>query len=132
MIRQMTREQYRQEFGVEPTVPTISERMGAKGTVVGKINPIEEKEIKSPGRNFGQKAAGFLGIEKLGQGIGQAIFNQTNQKKELDTMLDRGQVSSEDYTSITTGGLRNRDVIGSAISTGALFAPIPSKGGLVG
>lgn len=69
------------------------------------------------------KVSRFLGVDKFARGIGKAAFGLTKEKKDLDKLLEEGKVSPEEYENITTGGLSNREVVGSAISTGALFAP---------
>lgn len=74
------------------------------------------------------KVSRFLGVDKFARGIGKAAFGLTKEKKDLDKLLAEGKVSPEEYQNITTGGLTNREVVGSAISTGALFAPGAAKG----
>jgi len=59
----------------------------------------------------------FLGIDALGQGIGKALFQFTPEYKQLEDMLNKGQISPEDFIQITTGGLTNRDVLASAANT---------------
>ena len=84
-ILRMTREEYKKNYGQNP------ESYG--------IAPIEVPEEK---RNLVQKVAGFLGIEKFGQALGQGAFQFTKEKKMLDEMLDKGQISPEEYENITT------------------------------
>jgi hypothetical protein len=114
-------------------------------------------------KGFLQKAAGFLGIEKFGQGIGQTISNisgsqdkvieahsqglklendlqnkiKENKKLGKDTSrleqaLNRQKMSNKEalllIEDVGTGGLTNRDVIGSAVSTASLFIPGAPKG----
>jgi len=114
-------------------------------------------------KNFLQKTANFLGMEKFGQGIGQAISNisgsqdkvikayedglklendlftkiQENKKAGKDTSrleqaLNRQKMSNKEalvqIEDVGTGGLTNREVIGSAISTASLFVPGAPKG----
>jgi len=59
----------------------------------------------------------FLGIEKFGQGIGQAAFQFTPEAKELERLTAEGKVSPEEFTQISTGGLRPREIVGSAAQT---------------
>lgn len=69
------------------------------------------------------KVTDFLGIKKFGQGIGQALFSFTKEKKNLDKLLAEGKIDPQIYEQITTGGLSGREVVGSALSTAGLFVP---------
>lgn len=104
----MTQEEYEKKYGVKPFESSTL--------------PKEEK------RSIVQKIGGFLGVEKFAQGIGQAAFGLTKEKKDLDKMLAEGKVSPEEYERITTGGLSDREVVGSAINTATLFAPGAARG----
>jgi hypothetical protein len=77
-------------------------------------------------------AKNISGVQKLGEGLGRAIYNATPAGKELDLFLDQGSISPEEYTDIKTGGVTNREVVGSALRTGALFVPAGISSALKG
>ena len=104
----MTPEEYQKKYGSQPF---------SKSTL-----PKEEK------RNIMQRVGSFLGVEKFAQGVGQAAFGLTKEKKDLDKLLDEGGITPERYEEIATGGLSNREVVGSAINTATLLAPGAAKG----
>lgn len=117
-IQRMTREEYEKKYGQKPTSYGIAS--------------VPSESFEAPKRNIAEKVGGFLGIEKFGKALGQGAFQFTKEKKMLDEMLDRGEISPEEYENITTGGLSNREIVGSAISTGALFVPGAAKGASLG
>lgn len=115
-------------------------------------------------QTFGQKgllrsAAGFLGMEEFGRGIGQTIYNMSgegkrvqegilaNQQSSQDALLTRirekralGEDTSKltgalqgtkvdtDFVDLGTGGLNNREVIGSAAQTALTFGSLLGMG----
>lgn len=72
--------------------------------------------------------ARFTGVEKLGQGLGQALFMLTPEYKGLKQALDEGKLSPEEFTSIATGGITGKEVIGSALNTAATIASAGTLG----
>lgn len=61
----------------------------------------------------------FTGVEKLGQGIGLALFRLTPEYKDLEKMLQSGEVSPDQFNEIATGNITTGEVVGSALRTGA-------------
>lgn len=86
---------------------------------------IPAKETKKPLLN---RVASFLGMEKFGQGIGQAAFQLTPEYRNLTKMLEEGKITPDQFEEIATGGLTNKEVLGSAIQTGATFIPGAGQG----
>ena len=70
----------------------------------------------------------FLGMEEFGRGIGLAAFRLTPEYKDLEKQLQEGTITPEEFQDITTGGLKNREVIGSAVQTG--LSVVGLRGGL--
>lgn len=66
--------------------------------------------------------ARFTGVEKLGQGLGQALFQLTPEYKDLQKMLSTGEVTPEKFQEIATGNLTNGEILGSAANTAATIA----------
>ncbi len=77
-----------------------------------------------PGATFNM-AKSISGVDKLGQGVGKAIYAQTGEGKDLTRRLELGQVDPQEYEDVMTGGLTNKEVVGSAMQTGALFVAAP-------
>lgn len=69
----------------------------------------------------------FLGTEELGVGLGKALFQLTPEARDLNRLLEQGKISPEEYENITTGGITNKEVAGSALQTAATFIPGASK-----
>lgn len=119
-ILRMTREEYEKKYGQKPTSYGIT--------------PISPKVAEAPQEKRGivEKIGGFLGIERFGKALGQGAFQFTKEKRELDKLLEAGQISPEEYESITTGGISSKEIVGSAVSTGALLVPGVAKGAPLG
>lgn len=117
-ILRMTREEYMRKYGQKPTNFGLT---SSKPTLPSKED-----------RNIVQKVGGFLGIEKLGRRIGSELVKLTPEGKELKSLKESGQVSPEEYKEITTGGVSNREAIGSAITTATMLTPVglAAKAGL--
>lgn len=121
-IIKMTREEYEKKYGAKP--PTLG------STTDMTSNSSETQTSQAPQeskRTVPEKIAGFFGMEKFAKGIGQAAFSLTKEKKELDKLLEEGKIDPKTYEEITTGGLTNREVLGSALSTATMFAPVAGK-----
>lgn len=69
--------------------------------------------------------ARFIGVDKLAQGLGQAIYSSGIFKKDreqiaqLQKAVEEGNLAPEEFTRVLTGDLTNKEVIGSAIKTAA-------------
>ncbi len=99
----------------------IQSYITAQTSQANQVSETKKPEIftaeKTPGILGG--LARFVGVEKLGQGIGKTLFNLTPEAKMTEDMLAKGQISPEKYQDITTGGITNKQVIGSGIQTAA-------------
>src|SRR3990167_5312346 len=97
------------------------ENMRKQGLSDEKISQVaSERGLTLPSAGIGGflgKVARFTGVEKLGQGLGYALFQLTPEYRDLKKMLESGQVSPEQFQEISTGNITNREVIGSAIRT---------------
>ena len=67
-----------------------------------------------PKRTIPEKIAGFIGGEKLASGLGKTLFRLTKEGKDLDKLLEEGKITSDEYEAISTGGLSQEEVAGSA------------------
>ncbi len=69
------------------------------------------------------KVGEFLGLGGLGRGVAGTIFTQTKEYKDLLEQLRTGKITQEKFDEITKGVMpSNKEVIGSAIQTGATIA----------
>jgi hypothetical protein len=96
-------------------------RMESQGLSMPQIQQMaKEKGYAMPSASIGGflgKAARFTGVEKLGQGLGYALFQLTPEYKDLVKLLESGQVSPQEFEQLTTGGLTSGEVVGSAVKT---------------
>ena len=89
--------------------------------VISQTQPQEKRGLL---RGVGK----FLGMEEFGKGLGLAAFRLTPEYKDLERQVQEGTITPEQFEEITTGGLKNREVIGSAIQTG--LSVVGLRGGL--
>jgi len=87
-----------------------------------------KKELENRGTL--SKVAGFLGIENLGKRIGSELVRFTPEGRELQRLREQGLVDEETYRDIVTGGVTNRQAVGSALSLAANLA-LPGAGGVL-
>lgn len=95
-----------------PEVPSVDNRRTASGSRVSDIG-------KTPGAI---NLAKFLGIEKAGKRLGSELVKLTPEGKELKKNKESGKISEDEYRSITTGDVSNKQVAGSAINLAGLLA----------
>ena len=97
------------------------DQMKAQGLSESRIKELaDEKGLKMPSASIGGflgKAARFTGVEKLGQGLGFALFRLTPEYKDLERGLTDGSISPEQFEELTTGELTTGEVLGSAART---------------
>jgi len=102
-------------------------QMKAQGLSTDRIRQLSQEQgyaLPSEGikRNtFGKKVVGTLaditGTEKLGQGLAYTLFRFTPEYKWVQGALESGEISPEEFTSLTTGDITTGEVVGSAIRT---------------
>lgn len=108
--------------------------MEAQGLSKQRIEEIaKERGFKMPSASIGGllgKAARFTGVEKLGQGLGYALFQLTPEYKGLVQDLESGRISPDEFESLTTGGITTGEVLGSAVQTAGTIASFGQLGRL--
>jgi hypothetical protein len=101
-------------------------RMESQGLSREKIQELaQERGLSMPSASVGGligKAARFTGVEKLGQGLGFALFRFTPEYKNLEKMLNSGQITPEQWNELTTGNISSGEVLGSAARTAGNIA----------
>lgn len=120
----LTKQQIEEMQSKGLSIPRIKELAQARGFTMPSENA--NTALKS---TFGEKAGAvlgglgrFTGVEKLGQGIGQALFMLTPEYKDLQKLLQSGQVTPEQFDEIATGNITTGEVVGSAVRTVATVA----------
>ena len=73
------------------------------------------QENKTPG--ILGSVSRFLGLDAFGQGMGKALFQFTDEYRNLQKMLDSGLITPQQFEDISTGGLTNKEVLASAGQT---------------
>ena len=108
--------------------------MEAQGLSKQRIEELaKERGLKMPSASIGGllgKAARFTGVEKLGQGLGYALFQLTPEYKGLVKDLESGRMSPDDFERATTGGITTGEVLGSAVQTAGTIASFGQLGKL--
>lgn len=98
--------------------------LGIRGSVV----PTEQEAKQIEKKGTLQKIAGVLGIENIGKRIGSELVRLTPEGRELERLREQGLINEEIYKDIVTGGVSNKQAIGSALSLAANLA-LPGAGG---
>jgi hypothetical protein len=80
-------------------------------------------------QNATRTAARLTGIDKLSEGVAYALFRLTPEYRDLERMLQSGQVSPDEFVNLTTGDITPGQVVGSGVRT---VATIASAGTLSG
>jgi len=80
---------------------------------------VKQDEFETPG--ILGKVGSFLGVEKLGRRIGAEIGKLVSPStdKALKDLVQKGQMTPEEYKNISTLGVSNKEALGSAIETAA-------------
>jgi len=63
------------------------------------------------------KVGQITGTEALGKGLAYSLFRATPEYKELEKLMQSGQISPDEFVTLTTGDLTNKDVAASAVRT---------------
>lgn len=70
-------------------------------------------------KSFLEKAAGFLGIENFGKGLGTTIFLMTPEGKQLQKNAEAGdEYAVKAFSDIMNATPSNKEIVGSAALTG--------------
>ena len=93
----------------------------ARGHTIEGISDTKQEALRTTDtrRNVLEKTADFLGIEKVGQRVGSELVRFTKEGRDLKKLLGEGKISQQEYEQITTGGVSNKEAIGSGIMLGA-------------
>lgn len=106
----------------------------ARGHTIEGISPETIDRVRTEEKKTGvlNKAAEFLGIEKVGRRIGSELVRLTPEGRDLKKMLAQGKITQEQYDQIVTGGVSNKEAIGSGVLLGVNLAGGVVAGKLLG
>jgi hypothetical protein len=113
------------DFSAQPSNVSFQENTGI----------VEQPPVQPPKEETGGilgKVSRFTGVDALGRGLGKVLFKFTKEGKEVERLMQEGKISGEEYTDIFTGGLTNKEVLGSGLQTAATFVPGLGKGASLG
>lgn len=105
-------------------VDQMARKLIARGHTIEGISDTKQEALRTTdkSRSVVEKAADFLGIEKIGRRIGSELVGFTKEGRDLRKMLSEGKISKEQYDEIVTGGVSNKEAIGSGIMLGVNLA----------
>lgn len=103
---------------------------------LARFNPQETQPVQELNKPQGGVSGFFqnlLGSEKLTRGLGARIASMTPEgKKNLETAQSTGQLSEQQAQELATGGVTGKQMLGSALQTGATIASLGIGGATAG
>lgn len=117
------------------TIQGIEKPRDTLQTIQGRTEK-QEDSIQSEGQGFLSSVGDFIlpGVETFGEAIGQTAFNVLGdfgiipEKEQLDTLVEEGSITPEEFAEATGANIDPQEVVASAALTGMNIV-LPGVGG---